>query len=69
MIRLVLLVLKFALELALYFMKDIERKGDNDADGVPLSDDYRVLGYIVPVLRDLIHEVEVYEKENAHHAA
>lgn len=58
----ILIILKSLIQIVLDSMKEMEQSGDVDADGVPLSDEYVKQGFILASLRDVVSEIEEYEK-------
>lgn len=54
----ILIILKALITIVLDSMHEIEQSGDKDADGVPLSKEYDVQGYILASLRDIQTFVE-----------
>lgn len=59
----ILIILKSLIQIVLDSMKEMENSGDVDADGVPLSDEYGMQGFILASLRDVIKKLEDYENE------
>lgn len=62
----ILIVLKALIQCIFDSMKEMEKSGDVDADGVPFSKEYDKQGFILAKLREIISDVELncesYEK-------
>lgn len=64
-VKFVLVVLSALVDLLVSHMKEIEKRDEFDADGVPLDDDYNTCGFLVASFRDVIREFnETNENEN-----
>lgn len=60
----ILIILKSLIQIILDSMKEMEKSGDLDADGVPLSDEYDKQGFILASLRDIVSDIQFNCDEN-----
>lgn len=59
----ILIILKSLIQIILDSMQEMEKSGDVDADGVPLSKEYDLQGYILASLRDIVKTITENENE------
>lgn len=57
-VKFILVFLKAIISVILESMRDMELRGDADADGVPLDAEYEKLGFVLASLRTIIKEFE-----------
>lgn len=60
----ILIILKSLIQIVLDSMQEMEKSGDVDADGVPLSKEYDTQGFILASLRDIVNTINEDENEN-----
>lgn len=60
----ILIILRSLIQVIIDSMMEMEKSGDVDADGVPLSEEYDKQGFILASLRDIVSDIQFNTEEN-----